>query len=457
MCLFLLVLSYQLIPCLHRKKPLPTNRPTRIPLAPPPPEPERPVVRAIRGAFSKLLTFLRRPFSSHPPSGGNEAQKPTPPRSFNLDSQAKPDRQHIREKFATQLRLNLHIPPAAEVLAPRSPGPRTPRDKKRYAILDDSAYADLDEGHFLPMEKPQSARLSPWSPHEPDYPYASSPTPSRKTVFDYGPDTPPPPFSPPPAYVAGTPIRAGLSPTPAGTPLRAVFSASPAGTPTRPSFSTSPPARGTVSATPTGPGTPAQDRFSTATARTPTQDRFSVSSARTPTQDRFSTSATRSPTRGLRPLLLRGALALSRNSGQLAEDPFADTRSASPSSMLSVDPFAAKSPLSSPKSSSFAIHDENPFNEGHHTFVGQQDAADPFVDRSPSALVEEDPDAAMVNLSDVVVVREHLSPAQSPRPSSAARNAPVDAFVIADDTDNLDSIRSSVSSTWSALTLEEPM
>lgn len=455
MCLFLLVLSYQLIPCLHRKKPLPTNRHTRIPLAPPP-EPERPVVRAIRGAFNKLLTFLKRTFSSRPPPGGGGAQKPTPPRSLNLNSQAKPDRQHIREKFATQLRLNLHIPPAADVLAPRSPGPRTPRDKKRYAILDDSAYANLDEGHFLPMEKPQSARLSPWSPHEQDYPYASSPTPSRKVVFDYGPDTPPPPFSPPPAYVAGTPIRAGFGTAPSGTPIRAAFGTTPVGTPIRPGFSTSSagtPTRSAFSTTPAG--TPTRDRFSTSTARTPTQDRFSVSSARTPTQDRFSTSATRSPTRGLRPLLLRSALGLSPNSRPPAEDPFADDRSSSPSSMLSIDPFAAKSPLSSPKSPSFATRDPNPFADEQH--AARQDAADPFVDRSPSALVEEDPDAVTINLSDVVVVRERLAPAQPPRPSSAARNAPADAFVIADDMDTLDSIRSSVSSTWSALTLEEPM
>lgn len=438
------MLSYQLIPCLHRKKPLPTNRPTRIPLAPPP-EPERPVVRAIRGAFTKLRTFLIRPFSSRPPPGGSEVQKPNSPHSLNVNSQTKPDRHHIREKFANQLRLNLHLPPAADVLAPRSPGPRTPRDKKRYAILDDSAYVDLDEGHFVQMEKPQSARLSPWSPSEQDYPYSCSPTPSRKVVFDYGSNTPPPPFSPPPAYVAGTPMRAGFSTTPTGTPTRAAFGALSVGTPTRTGFS------------PPSVGTPTHSEFGAKPAGSPTQDRLSTSAARTPTQDRFSASTVRSPTRGLRPLLLRNALSLSPGGRQPTEDPFADNRSSSPSSMLSIDPFATKSPLSSPRSPSFTAHQDNPFADRQHTFAAHQDAADPFVDRSPSALIEEDPDAATISLSDVVVMRGQLFAAEPRRPRSAARHAPVDAFIIADDTDTLDSMRSSVSSTWSALTLEEPM
>lgn len=427
-CLFLLVLSYQLIPCLHRKKPLPTNRHTRIPLAPPP-EPERPVVRAVRGALSNLLTFLRRPFSSRTPPGGSGAQNSNSPHSLNFNSQTKPDRQHIREKFATQLRLNLHLPPATDVLAPRSPGPRTPRDKKRYAVLDDGAYTDLDEGHFVHMEKPQSARLSPWSPCEQDYPYSSSPTPSRKVVFDYGPNTPPPPFSPPPAYVAGTPMRAGFSTTPTGTPTRATFGAFSVGSPTRTGLST-PPAE-----------SPNHSKFNTTPA--------GASTARSPTtQDRLSVSTVRS-TRGLRPLLLRSALSLSPSGRQPTEDPFADNRSSSRSSMLSLDPFAAKSPLSSPNSQSFAARQDNPFADKQQTLTTHQDAADPFVDRSPSALIEEDSDAAAINLSEVVMVREQLS--------AVARHVPANVFVISDDTETLGSIRSSVSSTWSALTLEEPM
>lgn len=117
--------------------------------------------------------------------------------------------------------------------------------------------------------------------------------------------------------------------------------------------------------------------------------------------------------------------------------------------MLSLDPFAAKSPLSSPNSQSFAARQDNPFADKQQTLTTHQDAADPFVDRSPSALIEEDSDAAAINLSEVVMVREQLS--------AVARHVPANVFVISDDTETLGSIRSSVSSTWSALTLEEPM
>ncbi|KZT64179.1 hypothetical protein DAEQUDRAFT_49420 [Daedalea quercina L-15889] len=352
MCLFLLVVSYQLIPCFHRRKTAPTPKYRTRVLVVSPPEPDRPVVRAIRGAFTKLLSLLKR-LSPRKPPGLDESQKPNTPRSFKLAPQDKPDRQHIREKFATQLRLNLHIPPAADVLSPRSPHtltPRTPKDRKRYAVLDDTAYSDWDKANLAQMEKPPSALLSPWSPREQDFPYACSPTPSRRVVFDYGPNTPPPPFSPPPAYVAGTPIRGGFL---------------------------SPIIRNVLPLSPSGPG--------------------------------------------------------SRRPSLQTEDPFADNR---PSSMLSVDPFAAKSPLSPTGPS----------------FTSEEPGDDPFVDRQPAAFVEDDSEAPPINLSEVVVVQETPTAAEPPRP--AASNVSSNVFVISDETD---SARSSYSSTWSALTLEQPM
>ncbi|TFY53290.1 hypothetical protein EVJ58_g9532, partial [Rhodofomes roseus] len=142
MCLFLLVISYQLIPCFHRRKatPSPSYR-TRV-LVAPPTDRDR---SAIRRVIDKILTFLKR-FVPRRSSGPDDTQKPKPPRSFKLPSQDKPDRQHIREKFATQLRLKLNIPPAADVLSPRSPRtPRTPKGRKRYAVLDDSAFTEWDK------------------------------------------------------------------------------------------------------------------------------------------------------------------------------------------------------------------------------------------------------------------------------------------------------------------------
>ncbi|KAH9922916.1 uncharacterized protein B0H18DRAFT_1016139 [Fomitopsis serialis] len=352
MCLFLLVVSYQLIPCFHRKPPpLPKYR-TRV-LVVPPSDRDRPAIRRI---FDKILTFLKRclPRRSSCP---DDTQKPKPPRSFKLPSQNKPDKQHIREKFATQLRLNLHIPPAADVLSPRTPRtPRTPKDRRRYAVLDDSVFTERDKAYLAHMEKPPTAFLSPWSPREQDFPYASSPTPSRRVVFDYGPDTPPPPFSPPPAYVAGTPIRGGI-----GSPaVRSFLSLSPSTRSRRPSLPT--------------------------------------------------------------------------------EDPFADSRSR-PSSLLSVDPFAAKSQLSSPTSPSFAYSPD-----------------DPFVDKQPSAFVEEDGGGGQtINLSEIVVMQPAPeSEAAIPPIPAPAGNASSNVFVISDETDSL-SNRSSISSTWSALTLEQPM
>jgi len=197
--LFILVVVYQLVPCLHRKKP-PANVRTRIPVAPPP---ERKFSPA--RIFSKCVTF-------HKPS--KPAVGPTPPevqthkslRSLHLPShwKEKRSRRTAREKFATR-RLGLYIPSPADIFPSR-----TARDRRHFTQLDESLYSGQTRNASSHTEKPAAALMSPWSPREQDFPYSSAPTPSQWMGGGWISDSPPP-FSPPPAYVPGTPIRGGAA------------------------------------------------------------------------------------------------------------------------------------------------------------------------------------------------------------------------------------------------------
>lgn len=210
--LFVLVLTYQVIPCLHRKKP-PANVPLRglrLPATPP----ERPSVGSrIRHIRSKITTFFT---SSNREPGAPSSESPVHKtlRSLHLPKRDQGKRRLAREKFATKLRLDLRLPPAANVLSSR-----TPRDRRGFAPLKEDVFSTgkRDGVVIFPTEKPPTALMSPWSPREQDFPYPSTPTPSRWLGKEWLSNSPPPfsptPFSPPPAYHPGTPVRSGLMPT----------------------------------------------------------------------------------------------------------------------------------------------------------------------------------------------------------------------------------------------------
>ncbi|KZT12184.1 uncharacterized protein LAESUDRAFT_809026 [Laetiporus sulphureus 93-53] len=202
LCLFLLVITYQLIPRLHHKVPARNS----IGVLP------APKARAghrlslfgrIGALFSRLiLLFISGSKTGATTAPASERHKSF--HSFHLSSQQRRDGKSTGETFSTRLRLKLHILPATDLLSPRPLG-----DHKHYRKLDDNkdCYTQM----------PKKAVMSPWSPREQDFPYSSVPTPSSLSKAPWGFDEPPP-FSPPPAYVPGTPIRYALSPTSSAVP-----------------------------------------------------------------------------------------------------------------------------------------------------------------------------------------------------------------------------------------------
>ena len=142
---------------------------------------------------------------------------------------------------------------------PGFPGdsPRTPTGRRHYQQLDDALYSNWsnEEVYRTPgsneTERPEDARISPWSPIEEQFPYSTRPpapflspitevhtprspispyssysprTPTSASPFllrsPRTPQTPPPLYPPPPAYLPEVPLRApGLGSAPS-TPTR---------------------------------------------------------------------------------------------------------------------------------------------------------------------------------------------------------------------------------------------
>ncbi|CCL99456.1 uncharacterized protein FIBRA_01474 [Fibroporia radiculosa] len=194
--LFALVLTYQLLPSLHRRRQPNNTIPTPfVPSA----SRGTTILRIMRRLIARIATFLQPSKSKSVPSEpGSQTHKPL--RSLHLPAEQQRRCHAAREKFATKLRLNLYVPPVADILSSR-----TPRDRVNFARLDDSIYQDA----AYHTEKPAPAVMSPWSPREQDYPYSSVPIPSPWLSKGWERNSPPP-FSPPPAYVPSTPRRYGF-------------------------------------------------------------------------------------------------------------------------------------------------------------------------------------------------------------------------------------------------------
>ncbi|THG99104.1 hypothetical protein EW026_g3190 [Hermanssonia centrifuga] len=122
-------------------------------------------------------------------------------RSLYLTPKGTQERDNVRSKFASTLRLNLNFP-TSDFLSPTS-SPHTPKRTRFYERLGDEG----DESHVR-LLKPDIALISPWSPSEDAF-WPSKPTPSFRSKGSE-PRTPPPLYPPPPVYVNGTPVRAGF-------------------------------------------------------------------------------------------------------------------------------------------------------------------------------------------------------------------------------------------------------
>ncbi len=119
-------------------------------------------------------------------------------RSFHLTPERRRQREAMRKKFASSLRLNITVDrPFKDIKAFASP--RTP--KNPYKRMKD------DEESQLGLLKPDTAMISPWSATE-DY-FARTPPPlfTSSPLFTASPG----PMSPPPAYDPNTPLRGSFN------------------------------------------------------------------------------------------------------------------------------------------------------------------------------------------------------------------------------------------------------
>ncbi|OJT12980.1 hypothetical protein TRAPUB_10457 [Trametes pubescens] len=98
----------------------------------------------------------------------------------------------------------LHLNMGGSPDSPDTHSPFTPRSTKSrrlYEKLDDTAYSDWSNEESYRTERPISALISPWSPSEYEFPYPSLCSPGMT------PATPPPLYPPPPAYIPEVPLR----------------------------------------------------------------------------------------------------------------------------------------------------------------------------------------------------------------------------------------------------------
>jgi len=190
LCLFGLVLAYQLLP--RKKKPIQRIGPLGAVDTTPPPS----FLQHIR---THCTTFLHK----FKPKPKQPAPCITEPHTRSLRTlclspeSRRRTRERAREMFKTTHRLNISIPPIRNPFTPPH-SPRTP-SRRLYTPLD-------DEESIRRPKRPTAALLSPWSPSEQDYPYADT---GRVLMrhHDSEPVTPPPIDPPPRVYVPQTPLR----------------------------------------------------------------------------------------------------------------------------------------------------------------------------------------------------------------------------------------------------------
>ncbi|TBU58049.1 hypothetical protein BD310DRAFT_500717 [Dichomitus squalens] len=109
-------------------------------------------------------------------------------------------------------RLFLFGPTTPDTPTPLPPylSPTSPFSRRHYAKLDDSMYSDWSNNAKYHTERPPEAILSPWSPNEHEYPYPPY-SPLDVNSLSGFPGTPPPLYPPPPAYLPEVPTRATRS------------------------------------------------------------------------------------------------------------------------------------------------------------------------------------------------------------------------------------------------------
>ncbi|RDX48875.1 hypothetical protein OH76DRAFT_1418839 [Lentinus brumalis] len=271
LCLFVMVISYQLLSCPCRKRKPARRVPPQdmvINTLHTPSKPRR-SFRTCFGVFNK--SQKKSPFDHLPIPGSEKGATPEPDRRrrpgafrelyLSVKKHGAPAPPHtpafdgtrgpsLRERRALRsLYLDTNLPsprkpyPGNSTPSPISPAlkrmgrvfqfdstppetppfsplpstPRTPTGRRHYKQLDDSKYSEWANEPAYRTERPKDAFISPWSPNEGDFPYyATRYSPGFKTLSE--PQTPPPLYPPPPAYLPETPIRGSGSTPP--TPTR---------------------------------------------------------------------------------------------------------------------------------------------------------------------------------------------------------------------------------------------
>ncbi|KAI9066032.1 hypothetical protein FKP32DRAFT_1756290 [Trametes sanguinea] len=114
-----------------------------------------------------------------------------------------------RKRMAGLFHLNLRNPPS---LSPAGPSHKGGRSHRLYQRLDDALYSEWSNEQTYRTDRPTPAFLSPWSPSEYEFPYPTLHSPTATSSSE--PGTPPPLYPPPPAYVPEVPLRSpGSSPS----------------------------------------------------------------------------------------------------------------------------------------------------------------------------------------------------------------------------------------------------
>ncbi|KAI0354808.1 hypothetical protein OH77DRAFT_1425393 [Trametes cingulata] len=271
LCLFTIVVSYQLLSCSCRRRRLPANRraavstSTHTPssskrsftafdrlyrrdrdlLRPQEPSPadekqststseetaRRSILKSLYLALSKpIRAVFRRKVDSRPshPARAPKLRERRALRSLYLDTTPRtPTKRYPCNPSptpTTPIRKRMgglfHLDTASSPGSPRSPSFFSPgggRSRRLYQELNDAAYDEWSNEQTYKTRVPSSALISPWSPSEYEFPYPSLHSPGLMSPGV--PETPPPLYPPPPAYISETPLRSpGSVP---GSPIRA--------------------------------------------------------------------------------------------------------------------------------------------------------------------------------------------------------------------------------------------
>ncbi|KAI0823986.1 hypothetical protein BC628DRAFT_466683 [Trametes gibbosa] len=145
-----------------------------------------------------------------------------------------------RKRMAGLLHLN-HNDSTCALDSPTLFSARSTKSRRLYQKLDDTTYSDWSNEESYRTPRPASALISPWSPSEYEFPYL--PLHSPGFMLPREPSTPPPLYPPPPAYIPEVPMRSpGSAPASPTRPSRSgrerTEARSPLAPPVLPIFST---------------------------------------------------------------------------------------------------------------------------------------------------------------------------------------------------------------------------